>query len=110
VSPLHAVVEAVDHPALDPHKSLGLVTGAGQIARWIAAGADLNEDIIPTIRAVMARKDGYDRISSWGYFTRAVMQSLGRKRGQAVAMNFAAALKLKIDPVQDRNDMLRKRW
>lgn len=41
---------------------------------WIAAGADLEQDILPTVRALASRKPA-NSISSWKFFDRAVMEA-----------------------------------
>lgn len=94
MSPFDQLMDAVDHPALDPHKSQGLVLTAAQISTWIKAGASMEFDIIPAVRAVMSRKTGHDRISSWRYFDAAVRDRLGKRLGAAVAADFAKALKM----------------
>ncbi len=69
------VANAVNHPHLDPHKSFRLVTTAGRIAAWQAAGADM-DTIIATVTAVMrTRKDG-GPITTWAYFDEPIRRAI----------------------------------
>lgn len=84
------VIEAVNHPFLDPNKSLGLVTTAGEVQRWIADGADLETDIIPTVRAICElRLRG--PCNSWAYFRQAVRDAASRRMADPDPIQPAAA-------------------
>lgn len=75
-APAQRVVDAVDHPKLDPHKSQRLVSTSAKVASWLRAGASLDE-IIDTVRAVMQRRaPDASPVETWGYFDRAVRQAV----------------------------------
>lgn len=63
---LDGLVKAVNSPRLDPSKSHGLVTSAGMIARWKAAGYDWTLDVIPVVVG-LCRRPGTP-IAKLGYF------------------------------------------
>lgn len=77
---------------------------------WIEQGADLERDILPTIRDIGGRMIANGRtISGWGYFTKAVAEAKNRR--QATAGVFANAeeapaasvnLGFKLDPSTPR--------
>lgn len=76
--PADHVVDVVDHPFLDPHKSLGLVTSAAEVQRWLDDGADLDLDVIPTVKALCAMRLRAPA-KSWGYFRDAVREAASRR-------------------------------
>lgn len=80
------VIEAVQSRYLDPDKSHRLITGGGTVQRWIEAGADLNLDVIPTVRRLCVRLNGHgEQITTWNYFATAVRQAVAeRKAAEAV--------------------------
>lgn len=72
------VVDAVNHPRLDPHKQHQLVTTSKKVEGWLRSGATL-EDIIDTVRAVLARQSNAGPIRVWGYFDDAVRQAVSER-------------------------------
>lgn len=68
------LAKAVNSPRLDPQKSTGLVTTAGRLSQWRAAGAGWADVVIPVVRA-LAHKTG-DPIKTWSYFDAAIGQAL----------------------------------
>lgn len=70
------VVEAVNHPWLDPNKSQNLLLRSAIVGGWISAGADLELDIIPTVRALLAElAPSQAPITTWNYFDKAVRRN-----------------------------------
>lgn len=70
------LADEIRSPFLDPNKSQSLVMSGGVVANWIAAGADYERDIVPTVRRIMAGKASKGQhIRAWGYFTDAVREA-----------------------------------
>jgi hypothetical protein len=68
-----AIVERVDSPWLDPHKSTSLVTSESEIANWQRNKCSFEQDVIPTIRRICARRKA--KIDLWSYFRDAVFEA-----------------------------------
>lgn len=64
------LIEVIDSPSLDA-RSHGLFKTCGVIRQWIDDGADFDTDIVPTVAALCARKNG-EPIQTYRFFTRAV--------------------------------------
>lgn len=74
------VANAVNHPHLSPDKTLRLVTTAGRVAAWQAAGADLDL-IISTVRAVMVTRPNADGpVRTWSYFDEPIRRAITDKK------------------------------
>lgn len=81
------IANAVNHPQLDPHKQMRLVTTAGRISAWMSAGAD-QETIIAVIRAVMKTRPATDGpVRTWAYFDEPIRRAIADK---AAMENFDA--------------------
>lgn len=65
-------------PRLDPQRQPGLITSAGRLSAWKAAGARWSLDVAPIVAAV-ARKRG-PPIQSWTYFDSAIAQAIAQAR------------------------------
>lgn len=75
------VANSVGHPWLDPNKSQRLVSEGAIVSRWVRAGADLQLDVIPTIRDVLGRMATEDApVHTWGYFDKAVRKATARRK------------------------------
>lgn len=71
------VANAINSPFLDPHKSFRLITTAGRIAAWQAAGADM--DLITlVVGQVMKRQQG--PVTTWAYFDEPIRRALADKK------------------------------
>lgn len=69
-----ALVAEVGSPWLDPAKTPGLITTAGSLARWRAAGAGWERDVLPVIRGACAKRRS--PVGSWSYFDAAISQAI----------------------------------
>lgn len=76
--PLKAIVAEIASPWLDPAKSPGLITSAGNLARWRREGASWEHDVLPVVRGVCAR--ARKPIGTWTYFDAAVSQAIADNR------------------------------
>lgn len=72
------IVDSVNSPWLDPHKSCDLNTTETRIKAWMSAGADFDADILPTIRTVMARPRSAP-VTLWGYFDKPVRAATAKR-------------------------------
>ncbi len=70
------VLDAVRSPFLDENKDQRLILEGHIVASWLRDGADEELDIIPTVRALIARKR--ERVP-WGYFDRAVRECASKR-------------------------------
>lgn len=71
------LVNAAGDNGIQPHAAFAV----GPIAELISAGVDLKLDIIPTIRAKVARQSR--PVSSWAYFIPAIREAYERRIGAA---------------------------
>jgi len=62
----------------DPAKTPGLHLSAPRIAAWLAAGCDLDADVIPVIQARTTQTRA-SPITTWSYFERAVIDARDRR-------------------------------
>lgn len=76
---LDSELKAAAGEAIDP-TSYGILHVA-VVRSWLAAGADLRLDVLPTIRAKCAAAKKQS-IRSWAYFTQAVADALARRRAE----------------------------
>lgn len=77
--PASLVIEAVNHPMLDPSRSQGLVLSGGEVVRWIREGATL-EDITLVVSSICAqRKPSAGPVQSWAYFAPAVRRHVAER-------------------------------
>lgn len=83
-NPAETIVAAVNSPFLDPSKTPDLIQTQTEVARWLIAGADLAEDVIPVVTAIMAKTQ--KPIRKWGYFTAAVREHAARRLSPVVAI------------------------
>lgn len=62
------LVHVVADPMLDPTKAAGLVSGAFQVDRWVRAGADLEQVVLPVIlgELMKRRTAGKGPLTNWG--------------------------------------------
>lgn len=67
------IVERVDSPWLDPHKSTSLVTSESEISNWQRNKCSFEQDVIPTIRRICGRRKS--KIDLWSYFRDAVFEA-----------------------------------
>ena len=65
------LLEAGEGAVASPAACPGLMH-VGAVVGWLEAGADLEIDVLPTIRAVSARHRGKPPIKAWAYFAGAV--------------------------------------
>lgn len=72
------ILTEVASPWLDPNKSLALNTTIGRLAAWRKAGASWRFDVLPTVRAAVARRR--DPVRSWKFFEEAVLRSAAENR------------------------------
>jgi hypothetical protein len=63
---------------------------------WLEEGADLERDILPTLRAIGNREHGKN-ISSWAYFTRAVRDAMRARLKGLVTFNEEGELETQAD-------------
>ena len=71
---------------MDP--TSGTLRDVSAVLRWIAAGCDLERDILPTVAGRAARHKGRG-IRSWGYFEQPVLEA--REHRLAIAARTAAS-------------------
>jgi uncharacterized protein YdaU (DUF1376 family) len=71
----------------NPCNSQGLLSLAVP-QMWLSHGADLDLDVIPTLRAVGKRDHGKG-ISSWSYFTKAVADAVARRKAAVMPEGYA---------------------
>jgi uncharacterized protein YdaU (DUF1376 family) len=72
------LLDACNGALANPCNSQGLLNLAIP-QMWLNAGADLDLDVIPTLRAIGKRDHGKG-IASWSYFTKAVADTAARRR------------------------------
>jgi hypothetical protein len=72
------LVEAVESPWLDPHKSLDLNTTTGRLVAWKRDGASWEHDVLPVVRTLCANRRS--RVASWKYFDDAIARSIADNR------------------------------
>lgn len=72
------VVDHVNSPFLDPHKSLKLSTSAARFGVWMTAGADFDADILPTIKFVMANQR--EAVRTWTYFDEPIRKAIAERK------------------------------
>lgn len=84
------VFEQVNSPWLDPNRSHGLATSAGTLAALVAAGADFDLDILPTIKRLMASKR--EHVRSFGYFETAIRDHAARRKAAEATRDPITAL------------------
>lgn len=71
------IADAVGSPWLDPHKSLALAQCGAIVEGWLKAGADLDLDVIPTVRRLCASRRS--AVASWNYFATAVREATAKR-------------------------------
>lgn len=71
------LVKACNGALANPANAQGLLDLSTPIM-WLKSGADLEADILPTLRAIGKRDHGKG-ISHWNYFTKAVSQATARR-------------------------------
>jgi uncharacterized protein YdaU (DUF1376 family) len=75
---LAACLAAAGPGLADPAREQGLHLTAPRIAAWLAAGCDLEADVLPIIRARTAQARA-SPITTWSYFERAVIDARDRR-------------------------------
>lgn len=79
----------------DPVNAQGLITMA--VPRmWLAEGADLELDVIETLKAQAAKHRG-KKIQTWNYFTRAIAEAMARRKAGLPAVEVSANPKTTTD-------------
>lgn len=76
--PIEALVAAVASPWLDPTKSPGLITTAGEVSRWRRDGASWEHDVLPVVTGLCAKVRR--QITTWRYFEPAIVQAIADNR------------------------------
>jgi hypothetical protein len=76
------------------------VKNPSSITKWLAAGADVNLDIIPTVARLASKQP-----SSWNYFDRAVMDAKATRETPLPVGNAKAASKRSARPSTNPNIM-----
>lgn len=66
------IVEEARPILRDGGMSAGLMSSAGEMKKWLAAGCDLDSDILPVIRAAVAKGEVRN---AWTYFTQAIVNA-----------------------------------
>lgn len=65
------LIHVLAHPLLDPLKAAGLVSSAFEVDRWVTAGADLEQVVVPVLAAELQRREaaGKGPIKTWRLVT-----------------------------------------
>lgn len=63
----------------DPSKQAGWMMASVSVGKWLARGADLELDILPTIGAVAVSREGRGPPNSPSYFDRAIVEAMARR-------------------------------
>lgn len=63
----------------DPSKQAGWMMASVSVGKWLARGADLELDILPTIGAVAVSREGRGPPNSPSYFDRAIVEAMGNR-------------------------------
>lgn len=76
------VLDAVRSPFLDENKQANLILEGYIVSGWVRDGADIELDVIPTVRRLIERKG---EPVPWDYFTKAVRQAAAKRKQHAAA-------------------------
>ncbi|MEQ1712843.1 MAG: hypothetical protein ABL908_15775, partial [Hyphomicrobium sp.] len=92
-------------PGFDASKNPNLISLA-VVQAWIAGGAHLHDDVVPTLRQVSAQiaKSGRAAPKSWGYFTPAVNRTVAERR--ATEQSIATAIGTPTAPSTKRGGVI----
>lgn len=93
------IIEIVDSPYLDLNASAKLPRTSARIRAWIDAGADLEADIIPTIKDACRRMNGHgETIHNWSYFDNPIRKAAAARKAAETPMQPISAEEARYEP------------
>ena len=72
-----AGLAAMSMGRLDPNKQPGLLQSSGEITRWKLRGCSWGQDVLPVVRAKLAKSR--TQVRSWSFFTEAIFDAMDRR-------------------------------